>query len=203
MFVGSRYATQMRSFRDAIVRRSGLLPAPQDLKALDSAAPKLRVLREERAWSAAHAETCADAAATVSEPESLTSACEPLQDYFRQFPSGLHATEARVALEKGAARADELFAKRERAQAAAEAKAAAAAAKSRAPSDAKIRQILIQDSIASYGGNCPCPYNSASNGSSCGRRSAYSRPGGASPLCYPGDVTTEMIQEYRRFHSVE
>jgi hypothetical protein len=64
-------------------------------------------------------------------------------------------------------------------------------------SDAQIRQILIDESIAAYSGNCPCPYNRASNGSRCGRRSAYSREGGESPLCYAKDVTAEMVQEFR------
>jgi hypothetical protein len=64
-------------------------------------------------------------------------------------------------------------------------------------SDAQIRQILIDESIAAYSGNCPCPYNRASNGSRCGRRSAYSREGGEAPLCYPKDVTAEMVQAYR------
>lgn len=66
--------------------------------------------------------------------------------------------------------------------------------------DAQIRQHLIQESIDSYPGNCPCPYNTARNGSSCGRRSAYSRGGGYSPLCYPKDVTAQMIKEYRQQH---
>lgn len=160
---------------------------------LDAAAPKLSALRDEHTWSAARAETCTNAVATASDPESLMSACESVQHYVREFPSGLHSSEAHAALEKVIARAGELSAKREQAEA-----KAAAAAMSKAPSDAKIRQILIEDSISSYGGSCPCPYNSARNGSSCGRRSAYSRPGGASPLCYPRDVTPEMIQEYRR-----
>jgi len=66
--------------------------------------------------------------------------------------------------------------------------------------DAQIRKILIQESIDSYSGNCPCPYNTASNGSSCGGRSAYSRPGGAAPLCYAKDVSDEMVREYRATH---
>ncbi|HYG26021.1 MAG TPA: hypothetical protein VD906_03870 [Caulobacteraceae bacterium] len=66
-----------------------------------------------------------------------------------------------------------------------------------AQSDAQIRQKIIKESIASYPGNCPCPYNSASNGSSCGRRSAYSRGGGYAPVCYASDVTPEMIREYK------
>jgi len=65
-------------------------------------------------------------------------------------------------------------------------------------SDEEIRQQIISESIASYPGNCPCPYNSTRNGSSCGRRSAYSRPGGYAPICYPNDVSAEMIQNYRK-----
>ena len=66
--------------------------------------------------------------------------------------------------------------------------------------DARIRKILIAESIAAYPGNCPCPHNAARNGSTCGGRSAYSRPGGAAPLCYPKDVTDEMVREYRETH---
>jgi hypothetical protein len=68
-------------------------------------------------------------------------------------------------------------------------------------SDADARQAIIRESIASYPGNCPCPYNTDRAGRSCGRRSAYSRPGGYSPICYDTDVTPAMIDEYRRSHS--
>jgi len=61
-------------------------------------------------------------------------------------------------------------------------------------SDLEIKKILIQESIESYPGNCPCPYNSASNGYRCGKRSAWSRAGGYSPLCYERDVTQNMRQ---------
>ena len=44
------------------------------------------------------------------------------------------------------------------------------------------------------------PYNSARNGSNCGARSAYSRPGGAEPLCYPKDVTSGMIVDWKQSH---
>lgn len=54
--------------------------------------------------------------------------------------------------------------------------------------DAKIKQILIKESLERYPGNCPCPYNVDRAGSRCGKRSAYSRPGGASPLCFPSDI---------------
>ena len=65
------------------------------------------------------------------------------------------------------------------------------------PTDSEIIRDLIARSIAGYSGNCPCPYNTMRNGRSCGRSSAYSRPGGAAPLCYPRDVTAEMIARYR------
>lgn len=64
-------------------------------------------------------------------------------------------------------------------------------------SDAKIKKELIKRSLALYSGNCPCPYNRARGGSRCGRRSAYSRPGGASPLCFPTDITKQMVRDYR------
>ena len=60
----------------------------------------------------------------------------------------------------------------------------------------QIKKILIKRSHAYYKGNCPCPYNRTSRGRSCGKRSAYSRPGGASPLCYNSDVTTRMVSAY-------
>ena len=65
-------------------------------------------------------------------------------------------------------------------------------------SDKEIKRILIRESIASYTGSCPCPYNTTRNGRRCGRRSAYSRPGGASPLCYEHDVTDAMVKAYRK-----
>jgi hypothetical protein len=68
-------------------------------------------------------------------------------------------------------------------------------------SDAAIKQAIIRESIASYPGNCPCPYNSARNGSSCGGRSAYSRAGGYSPLCYASDVSKADVEAYRRSHT--
>ncbi|GAB7529346.1 hypothetical protein PS3A_17550 [Pseudomonas sp. 3A(2025)] len=64
-------------------------------------------------------------------------------------------------------------------------------------SDSTIVQRLIDDSIASYSGNCPCPYNAARNGSRCGKRSAYNRAGGYAPLCFKEDVSKEMVQAYR------
>jgi hypothetical protein len=65
------------------------------------------------------------------------------------------------------------------------------------PSDDQIRIILLRESLASYPGNCPCPDNLDRAGRRCGKRSAYSKPGGYSPLCYPSDVTPGMIKEWR------
>ncbi|AXE32750.1 hypothetical protein DK842_18075 [Chromobacterium phragmitis] len=74
---------------------------------------------------------------------------------------------------------------------------AAGVANAKPMSDQQIKRAIIKESIESYYGNCPCPYNTARNGSSCGRRSAYSRPGGEAPICYEKDVTKEMVKEYR------
>lgn len=63
--------------------------------------------------------------------------------------------------------------------------------------DIEIRQYLIQQSLASYSGSCPCPYNLDRSGRQCGRRSAYSRPGGRSPLCYAKDITDEEVRMFR------
>jgi len=62
-------------------------------------------------------------------------------------------------------------------------------------SEQRVRQI-INESIASYPGKCACPYSLMSNGRKCGKRSAYSKPGGYEPLCYPDDV-------YRKYPSLK
>ena len=67
-----------------------------------------------------------------------------------------------------------------------------------AQSDAEIRQRIVRQSIAAYPGPCACPYNTDRAGRSCGRRSAYSRPGGYAPLCYPSDVSQDEVQAWRR-----
>jgi Bacterial SH3 domain len=64
-------------------------------------------------------------------------------------------------------------------------------------SDDSIRQALVQQSIASYAGSCPCPYNIDRGGRRCGGRSAYSRQGGASPYCYSSDVPGSAVAAYR------
>jgi len=49
-----------------------------------------------------------------------------------------------------------------------------------------------------YSGSCPCPYNITSNGSKCGKRSAYSKPAGASPICYKSDITEEQVLSFQK-----
>lgn len=68
-------------------------------------------------------------------------------------------------------------------------------------SHAAIARLLIQESLANYPSNCACPYNTDRRGHNCGQRSAYSRPGGYAPLCYPSDITSEMIAQYRESHA--
>jgi len=53
----------------------------------------------------------------------------------------------------------------------------------------KSPEDLINKSIANYPGKCPCPYSIMSNGNKCGKRSAYSKPGGYEPLCYISDIS--------------
>jgi len=65
-------------------------------------------------------------------------------------------------------------------------------------SDTEIRKIMIKESVSRYQGNRPCPYYSARNGSRCGKRSAWSRGGGYSPLCYERDITDEMLKKYKK-----
>lgn len=65
-------------------------------------------------------------------------------------------------------------------------------------SDAGIRQRIIEQSIAGYSGNCPCPYNRASNGSRCGKRSAWNRAGGYSPKCVDSDLSDADVRAFRQ-----
>ena len=60
----------------------------------------------------------------------------------------------------------------------------------------RIKDQMIRESTARYQGRCPCPYFRDSAGRRCGKRSAWSRPGGASPLCYPNDVSAEMVRDF-------
>ncbi|AXK83840.1 hypothetical protein DW352_03540 [Pseudolabrys taiwanensis] len=65
---------------------------------------------------------------------------------------------------------------------------------------AAIAALIVQASRQNYyatGRPCACPDDTMRNGRRCGGNSAYSRPGGAQPLCYPTDVTPAMIEAHR------
>jgi hypothetical protein len=66
--------------------------------------------------------------------------------------------------------------------------------------DQQIATMIVKASRDAYyrtGHPCACPEDLARNGSRCGKRSAYSRPGGAEPYCYVTDVSKEKIEAYR------
>jgi hypothetical protein len=66
--------------------------------------------------------------------------------------------------------------------------------------DQQVAMTIVAASRAAYyrtGHPCACPEDLARNGSRCGKRSAYSRPGGAEPYCYVTDVPKEKIEAYR------
>ncbi len=66
------------------------------------------------------------------------------------------------------------------------------------PSDDVLKQQLIDSSIQTYPGRCPCPYHTDRAGRRCGKRSAYSRAGGYAPLCYPSDITPQMLAQAKQ-----
>jgi hypothetical protein len=67
-------------------------------------------------------------------------------------------------------------------------------------SDNRVRQRIMQESQARYGGRCVCPYETKDlNGRSCkGRHEVITTP--PRPICYPGRVTSEMVSDWRRHH---
>lgn len=64
-------------------------------------------------------------------------------------------------------------------------------------SDEEVKERLIEQSKGAYSGNCPCPDSVNRAGNRCGNTSAWSKKGGASVLCYPTDVTDEMVKRWR------
>jgi hypothetical protein len=67
-------------------------------------------------------------------------------------------------------------------------------------SAAAIAALIVQQSRTAYyatGHPCACPDDLTRSGKKCGASSAYSRPGGASPKCYPSDVNERDIEDAR------
>jgi hypothetical protein len=66
--------------------------------------------------------------------------------------------------------------------------------------DNRVRQRIMQESQAHYRGRCVCQYQTKdSHGRSCkGRHEVIkTKP---LPLCYPSQVTTEMVSDWRQHH---
>lgn len=63
--------------------------------------------------------------------------------------------------------------------------------------DSVLIQRIIAESLDSYPSSCACPYSRDRAGRHCGKRSAYSKPGGYAPVCFPSDVTKAMIDAFR------
>ena len=63
--------------------------------------------------------------------------------------------------------------------------------------DAAVIKQIIDESRAGYPGPCPCPYDRNRAGRKCGGSSAYSKPGGYSPICFAQQVTPAMIERRR------
>lgn len=63
--------------------------------------------------------------------------------------------------------------------------------------DSVLIQRIIAESLDSYPSSCACPYSRDRAGRRCGKRSAYSKPGGYSPVCFPSDVTKAMNDAFR------
>lgn len=59
-----------------------------------------------------------------------------------------------------------------------------------------LKDQMIQESVAKYPGNCPCPYHRDARGRRCGKRSAWDRAGGYAPLCFPQDISADMVREF-------
>lgn len=68
-------------------------------------------------------------------------------------------------------------------------------------SAAAIAALIVAASRAAYhstGRPCACPDDRTRGGQRCGGRSAYSRAGGAKPICFEHEVTAEMVADYRK-----
>lgn len=61
-----------------------------------------------------------------------------------------------------------------------------------------VRRMIVEDSIARHGGDCPCPYSYAWNGRQCANDSAYMKRTPDAPYCYPQDVPPYEVYRYRR-----
>lgn len=61
-----------------------------------------------------------------------------------------------------------------------------------------LNSLVITKEIEEYWAPCPCPYSRDINNNVCGNRSAFSRAGGASPICYDYQVSSNLQKEALR-----
>jgi hypothetical protein len=67
-------------------------------------------------------------------------------------------------------------------------------------SDDRIRQRIMQESQAHYGGHCVCAYETHdASGRSCKGRHEVIKTD-PQPVCYPRQVTDEMVNDWRLKH---
>jgi hypothetical protein len=67
-------------------------------------------------------------------------------------------------------------------------------------SNNRIRQKILQQSQARYRDRCVCPYQTHdSRGRSCKGRHEVIRTA-PQPVCYPSQVTNDMVADWRRQH---
>lgn len=71
--------------------------------------------------------------------------------------------------------------------------------------------IALFFSHSAYAGNCDCPYDTDRAGQLCGDRSAWSRAGGVSPVCYASNVaetphqasTKRIIMLWKEYKAIQ
>jgi hypothetical protein len=62
----------------------------------------------------------------------------------------------------------------------------------------QVREQIVRASVASYSGSCACPYSNDAAGDPCGARSAWSKKGGKTIVCFAHEVTDEQVRQFRQ-----
>jgi hypothetical protein len=74
------------------------------------------------------------------------------------------------------------------------------------PSDDEIKKMMIKEEAEAYfnrmqargnAGTCPCPYSINRAGNRCGDSSAYVKPRGESPWCYPKNISKAELESWK------
>lgn len=68
-------------------------------------------------------------------------------------------------------------------------------------SDAEIRSNILDGSLKSFEGSCPCPFSKDDKGKLCGDDSAYFRSPGK-VLCYERDISDSEVRFYRQKYMI-